>query len=318
MSIDGIKIFGEIVDTPVKICYNFHISAVTCFRIYLSRENSGGMEFNMKKAINAWSFTGITNDAREMIDLAVKAGFEGYEPAFNENGQLSLESSDKEIAEIKKYAEDKGMPLTSLSTGLYWDYPITSNDASIREKSSEIIKKQLNAAAVLGVDTILVVPGAVTPEVGYIEAYNRAFEGISALADTAKSYGVVIGIENVWNKMLVSPLEMAKFIDDIGSDYVKAYFDIGNVLLFSYPEHWIRALGKRIQKVHVKDFRTNCGNFDGFVDLLTGDVNFPAVVSALDEIGYDGYVIAEMSEYKTHKEQLIYNTSAALGAILGK
>ena len=111
---------------------------------------------------------------------------------------------------------------------------------------------------------------------------------------------------------------MAKFIDDINSEYVQAYFDIGNVLLFSYPEHWIRALGSRIRKVHVKDFRTNCGNFDGFVDLLCGDVNFPAVTKALDEVGYDGYVIAEMGAYKTYTDQLIWNTSASLGRILGK
>jgi len=272
----------------------------------------------MKKAVNAWTFTGVCKTTREMIDLAKKAGYEGFEPAFNENGELSLESTDKEIAEIKKYADDVNFPLTSLATGLFWDYPLTSNDAKIREKSKEIIKKQLNAAAVLGVDTILVVPGTVTPEVGYVEAYERAFEGINGLKDVAKSYGVVIGIENVWNKLLVSPLEMAKFIDDINSDYVKAYFDIGNVLLYSYPEHWIRALGSRIQKVHVKDFRTNCGNFDGFVDLLCGDVNFPAVKIALDEIGYNGYVIAEMGGYKYHSEQLIYNTSASLGKILGK
>jgi hexulose-6-phosphate isomerase len=171
---------------------------------------------------------------------------------------------------------------------------------------------------VLGVDTILVVPGLVTPEVGYVEAYERAAEALNELKDDAKKYGVCIGVENVWNKMLVSPLEMAKFIDDINSEYVQAYFDIGNVLLFSYPEHWIRALGSRIRKVHVKDFRTNCGNFDGFVDLLCGDVNFPAVTKALDEVGYDGYVIAEIGAYKTYTDQLIWNTSASLGRILGK
>lgn len=272
----------------------------------------------MKKGINAWSFTNVCDNVRDMIDLSKKAGFEGFEPSFNESGELSLESTDKEIAEIKKYADDAGFPLTSLATGLYWDYQLTSNDPEMRAKAKEIVKKQLNAAAVLGVDTILVVPGLVTPEVGYVEAYERAAEALNELKDDAKNYGVCIGVENVWNKMLVSPLEMAKFIDDINSEYVQAYFDIGNVLLFSYPEHWIRALGSRIRKVHVKDFRTNCGNFDGFVDLLCGDVNFPAVTKALDEVGYDGYVIAEMGAYKTYTDQLIWNTSASLGRILGK
>lgn len=271
----------------------------------------------MKKAINSWSFPGGMT-VREMIEMAKKAGFEGFEPALNETGESSLQSSDKDFAEIKKMAEEIGLPLTSLATGLFWGNPFTDNDPNKRAKASEIVKFQLNAAAVLGVDTILIVPGSVTPEVGYVEAYERAFEGINNLKDVAKSYGVCIGIENVWNKFLVSPLEMARFIDEINSDFVKAYFDIGNVLLYSYPEHWIRALGKRIQKVHVKDFRPSVGNFGGFVDLLAGDVNFPAVTKALREVGYDGYVIAEMGGYNHYKDQIVYNTSAALGRILNE
>ena len=272
----------------------------------------------MKKGINAWTFENVCTTNREMIMLAKKAGFEGFEPAFTEVGELSLESSDKDIGEIRKYADDAGLPLISLATGLYWNYPLTSNDPAVRAKGREIVKKQLNAAAVLGVDAILVVPGTVTPEVGYSEAYARAFEALDELKSDAEAYKVCIGIENVWNKLLVSPLEMAKFIDDIKSDYVQAYFDIGNVLLYSYPEHWIRDLGSRIKKVHVKDFRVNCGNFDGFVDLLCGDVNFPEVVKALDETGYTGFVTAEMSPYKTNGEQLIWNTSYSLGKILNK
>lgn len=270
----------------------------------------------MKKAINAWNFGGMNLNIAGMIDLSKKTGFEGFEPAFSETGELSLESSDREIREIRKYSEEAGLPLTSLASGLYWTYPLTDNSSAVREKARETVRRQLNAAAVLGVDTILVVPGTVTPEVGYTEAYERAFDALASLADTAKDCGVVIGIENVWNKFLVSPLETAQFIDKIGSLWVQAYFDIGNVLLYGYPQHWIRALGSRIKKVHIKDFRTSVGVLGGFVDLLNGDVDFPEVMKALHEVGYDGYVIAEMSCYKNHKEQLIYNTSAALGKIL--
>lgn len=270
----------------------------------------------MKKAINAWSFPGGT--VREMMELAKKAGYEGFEPALNASGEMSLESSDKDVMVVKKMADDIGIPLTSLATGLYWENPLTSNDVKIRSKSVDIIKKQLDFAAILGVDTILVVPGSVTPDVGYDVAYDRAFEGIKSVADYAKSTGVCIGIENVWNKLLVSPLEMRKFLDDINADYVKAYFDIGNVLLYSYPQHWISVLGKRIQKVHVKDFKVNVGNFDGFVDLLAGDVDFPAVTKALKAVGYDGFVIAEMGGYKHYNDQIVYNTSAALSRILSE
>lgn len=272
----------------------------------------------MKKAINAWSMAGSANTVREMIDLAKKAGFEGFEPAFNMDGELSMESTDEEIIAIREYAASAGMPLTSLASGLYWDYQLTSNDKSVVDKAKEIVRGQLHAASLLGVDTILVVPGMVTPEVGYVEAYSRAKAALKELAADAEKAGVVIGVENVWNKFLVSPIEMASFIDEIDSPFVKSYFDIGNVLLFSYPQHWIRALGKRIQKVHVKDFRQECSgkNFSGFVDLLAGDADFKAVKEALDEIGYDGYVIAEMSTYGNYPDQLVYNTSAALGRIL--
>jgi len=109
---------------------------------------------------------------------------------------------------------------------------------------------------------------------------------------------VALCIENVWNKFLLSPLEMRDFIDSFNSEMVGAYFDVGNVLLTGYPEHWIRILESRIKRVHVKDFRRSVGTVDGFVDLLEGDVDFQAVKEALSDIGYDGYVTAEMLPFE--------------------
>ena len=127
---------------------------------------------------------------------------------------------------------------------------------------------------------------------------------------------MAIGVENVWNKFLLSPIEMTGFLDACGSPWIRAYFDAGNVLQFGYPEQWIEILGKRIVRVHVKDFKRAVGNINGFTDLLAGDVDWPAVVRALRGVGYDSFVTAEMGAYRHYGDQIVYNTSAALDRIL--
>jgi L-ribulose-5-phosphate 3-epimerase len=279
----------------------------------------------MKKGINAWSFpAGYT--IAECIHLAKNAGFSGIELALTETGELSLESSDLEIAEIKKIAADIQIEITSLASGLLWNYSLTSNNPDNRKKAKEIVAKQLEFAAKLKASTILVIPGAVgvdfipdTEVVEYDLAYDYALEGIKELAVIAERHQVHIGLENVWNKFLLSPLEMRNFIDEVNSPYVGAYFDVGNAVLTGYPEHWVKILGKRIKKVHFKDYRRQAAGLAGFVDLLAGDVNYPAVIEALDLASYDGYVIAEMiPPYQHHAEQFIYNTSKSMDAILGR
>jgi len=279
----------------------------------------------MKKGINIWSFPGGMKLA-DAIVLAKDAGFEGIEPALGLEGELGLDCTERDLLDIRKTAEEAGIELTSLASGLYWDYSLTSSDASVRAKARDIVKKQLESASVLGVDTILVVPGAVGVDfipgsevVPYDRAYDYALEALSQLASEAEAQRVNIGIENVWNKFLLSPLEMRGFIDAIGSPFVGAYFDVGNVVYSGYPEHWIPILGKRIKKVHFKDYRRDAGGLHGFVDLLAGDVNYEAVVAALEGIGYDGHVIAEMIPgYKQQPKQIVYNTSGAMDAILGR
>lgn len=278
----------------------------------------------MKKGINIWSFkNGMT--IMECITMAKDAGFEGIELSLDEAGEVALDSKEKDILQIKKAAEDAGIEIPSLATGLYWSYPITSSDPRIRQKSKEIVKKQLEIAALLGADCILVVPGAVatlSPDsevVPYDIAYDLAYEAFAELKDEAESVKVSIGLENVWNKFLLSPLEMRDFIDKINSPYVGAYLDVGNIIYSGYPEHWIRILGKRIKKVHFKDFRRAVGTLEGFVDLLAGDVNYPEVMKAFNEVGYEDYAIAEMiPNYKHYTNQIIYNTSRSMDQILGR
>lgn len=278
----------------------------------------------MKKGINIWSFRGGLS-AREYINMAKDAGYDGIEFALDETGVITLESSDDEIREIKRIAEGEGLDTPSLASGLYWKYPLTSSNEEIRKKSMDIVKKQLDAAALLGADTILVVSGLVGADfipgcevTEYDVAYDRSLEALTQLKEYAEKVKVNIGLENVWNKFLLSPLEMRDYIDKIDSPYVGAYFDVGNVVYSGYPEHWIKILGSRIKKVHFKDFKARVGNINGFVDLLSGDVNYPGVMEQLEKVGYDDYVIAEMGIYKNYPDQTIYTTSIAMDRILGR
>lgn len=276
----------------------------------------------MKKGINFWSFReGIS--LREAAQLAKDAGFEGIEYCMAESGELGLDATDADIASVRKMTEDIGLEISSLASWVPWEHSLTSDDPKNRAIARDVIKRLLNAGEILGVDTVLVVPGYVGVDFvpgsevcRYDEVYERAQEAIGALESVARAHQVVMGIENVWNKFLLSPLEFRSFIDSFDSAFVGAYFDVGNVVLTGYPEQWIRILGKRIKKVHFKDYRREPGGFGSFVDLLAGDVDYPAVMTAFKEIGYDGYCNAEMMPpYKHFPEQIIYNTSATMGRI---
>ncbi|MBQ4542627.1 MAG: sugar phosphate isomerase/epimerase, partial [Clostridia bacterium] len=218
-----------------------------------------------------------------------------------------------------------GIELYSVACGLYWTYNYTSANEENVKLAKEITKKQLEVASWLGCDTILVVPGAVEVAfdpgeiVEYDVAYQRAQSALKELAPVAENLGVLIGVENVWNRFLLSPMEMAKFIDEIGSNYVGSYFDVGNVLFSGYPEHWIKILNNRIKKVHFKDYRRAAGDLHGFVDLLAGEVNWPSVMTQLEKVNYDGWVTAEMlPPYSHYPETIIYNTSNAMDKIIGR
>ena len=280
----------------------------------------------MKKSICSCSFYGDWS-IEEKFKLAKEAGFEGFEIDLSEEGSVNLKSTEAELKVFRKTAESYGLTLGSLATFLYWGANACSEDPQIREKADTILHRQIEVAADLGVDSILVVPGSVGVDfipgaevVRYDIAYERAQKFIRAAIPYAEEKGVTICLENVWNKFLLSPLEMKSFIDSFGSERVGAYFDVGNALATGYPEHWIEILGNRIKRVHVKDYRRNVGTVDGFCDLLSGDVNWPAVIGSLKKIGYCGFVSSEMIPpvpfYKHCPEILIQTTGKALEAIL--
>lgn len=279
----------------------------------------------MKKSISTWSFYGDWNLEEKMV-MARDAGYTGFEPEFTEDGDLAMNGDVASWKKVRELADKVGIELSGLATGLYWGANGASDNAATRAKAAEILEKQIRCAQAIGVDTILVVPAAVGVDfipdcevVPYDVAYERATELIKNALPIAREAGVTIGIENVWNKFLLSPLEMKLFLDQFDDAHVACYFDVGNALATGYPEHWIKILGSRIKRVHFKDYRRNVGSADGFVDLLSGDIHWDQVNAALKEIGYDSWVAAEMIPpvpfYKHAPEVLIENTSRAMDAI---
>ena len=257
-----------------------------------------------KKSINYWSFAGGdgTKPVLDAVREAKRAGFEGFELTLEAKGDCSLASSEKKGRALAKAIRAEGMDVASVATGLFWGFPLTSDSKRTREKAIQIGKKLIQTARWAGTDAVLVVPGAVGvpfipnfKPVQYDVVYKRAKTAIKRLLPLAEKLKVHIGIENVWNMFLLSPLEMKAFIDSFGSRYVGCYFDTGNVIQTGYPEQWIRILGRRIRRVHIKYFKRSVGTLDGFCPILKGDVNFPEVIKALKQVNYRGkYLTNEM------------------------
>jgi L-ribulose-5-phosphate 3-epimerase len=268
----------------------------------------------LKIGINAWTFPANLSIAQG-FKVAKRGGFDAVELNLAEEGYLSMSSTESDARVLTSGAHNMSLELPSISSGLFWAYPLTSNDPAIAKRAKDVVRKMLQVAKWVGADTVLVVPGSVTDDVPYDIAYDRAHAALKDLAKDAEKANVHIGVENVWNKMLLSPLEMARFIDEIGSEYVGAYFDVGNVLVSGYPEQWIKILGARIRKIHVKDFSIQVGNITGFTNILEGDVNWIAVRDALRSAGYDDVVTAEIGGYKTLPELGIKHAGESLKRI---
>ncbi len=286
------------------------------------------MTRKLVKSLNVWSLPGGLDGTIEPVDalrLAKEAGFEAVEFGISESGPMSLALTEAEAKAIVKEAESLGLTLPSTASGLYWSRALGDANPSARTAAREDLRKMVQIAAWLGAKTHLTIPGAVdvfflpnrAPE-SYDEVHKHAAEGLMDVLPHAEKAGVRLGLENVWNKFLLSPLELAAFIDSFKSPYLGAYVDVANVLPFGYPEQWLRILGHRVVGVHFKDYRRAVGTAEGFVDLLEGDVNWPEVMAALSDIGYEGPVAAEMiPHYRHHPMVRVHNASRAMDAILG-
>jgi L-ribulose-5-phosphate 3-epimerase len=242
---------------------------------------------------------------------------------------LSPKAGAKEYAAIRRMADEIGIEISGLCSFLFWPYPLTSNDAAKRARGVELAGKIAQAAHDLGIENVLLVPGAVHipwrddhEPVPNDVCDRRAREAVGRLAKGAERLKVYLNIENIFfNGYLLSPMEMNEFVDSFGSEHVRVHFDTGNIAIFQYPEHWIRILGNRTRNVHLKEFTKKGTDYslETFRPLLDGTTNWPAVTEAFAETGYQGFLTFEYFHPYTHyPEALIYQTSDSMDRILGR
>jgi len=286
--------------------------------------------YDMKKSINFWAFPYPDRmSLKQCLELAKDAGFEGVELNFDLKGELSAESTAKQLRSIGELVRRCGLSVSGLCSFLFWPYPLTSNDAAKRRRGLELAHKMIDACRLLGTKNLLIVPGAVyipwdpepTPVPNDV-CWQRAAAAIQDLIPHAEKAGVYLNIENILvNGFLCSPQELAQFVDSFKHPHVRVHFDTGNVMEYQFPEHWIPVLGKRIQNVHLKEYnqRVHEFNLDTFRPLLDGTTNWPAVIEAFDAVGYRGYLTFEYFRPFQHwPEVLVYQTSHALDLMLGR
>ena len=228
-------------------------------------------------------------------DLSYADRFKLVRDAGFEVVQALTEPDERKAAEMKEAAAAVNIRIDSVMNVDHWQYPLSSSDSAVVEKGLSGMRTSLRNAKLWGSDTVLLVPAVVNPQTSYRDAWTRSQAQIRKLIPLAAELQVVIAIEEVWNKFLLSPLEMVQYIGEFHSPWVRAWFDVGNVVLYGYPQDWIRTLGKRIVKVHLKDFKRKEDGY-AWVNLGDGDVDWPAVRQSFTDIGYTGSVIAELEQ----------------------
>jgi L-ribulose-5-phosphate 3-epimerase len=286
--------------------------------------------YDMKKSINLWAFPYPQKMTLvQCLQLAKDAGFDGIELNYDLESDLSPKAGTREFQEIRRSADRIGVAISGLCSFLFWPYPLTSQDEAKRRRGLELAGRMAQAAHDLGTENLLVVPGAVHipwrddhEPVPNDVCDRRAREAIGSLVKTAETLKVHLNIENIFfNGYLMTPMEMNAFVDGFASPFVRVHFDTGNIMLFQHPEHWIPILGKRIGNTHFKEF-TKKGtdhSLESFRPLLDGTTNWPAVMDALEGVGYRGYCTFEyFHPYAHYPEALIYQTSDSLDRMLGR
>jgi hexulose-6-phosphate isomerase len=241
---------------------------------------------SLKKAI-MWGTVDIKGSVLEKMKAVKEAGFEGVEM-----------NSHMDQDEVLRARDEVGLTIPSVCGTQHWGKPLSHPDPKVRAEGLEALKQTLRDAKRYGASSVLLVPAVVNKQVSYADAYTRSQAEIRKAIPLAQELGVKIAVENVWNYFLLSPLEAARYVDEFESPAVGWHFDVGNVINYGWPEQWIRVLGKRIQKFHIKEFsrkkRDAEGLWKGFgVKLLEGDDDWPTVMKAVDDVGYNGWLITE-------------------------
>ena len=226
----------------------------------------------------------------DKFKLVKSLGFDGVE----------MDSpNDLDRQEIIDAMEESGIEIPGVVNSVHWKAPLSDPDPAIRKKCLESVKVAIDDCKAFGGTTVLLVPAVVKAEVAYEDAYKRSQEEIRKILPYAKEAGINIAIENVWNNFLLSPVEAARYIDQFDSPVIGWYFDVGNIVRYGWPEHWIKTLGKRIMKIDIKEYsrkiQSDEGVWKGFkVEIGEGDCNWAAVNKALKEVGYQGWGSAEV------------------------
>lgn len=257
-------------------------------KVYSGNINRATNGPKMNKGFMLGTFPG-DNDLSliQKFGMIRNAGFDGVEP-----------SSGLDRKEVLHARDATGLEIPSVVVSTHWTHPLSSPDPAIRKKGLKGLETAITDAHEYGASCVLLVPGIVSNEVSYTDTYRRSQREIRKVLPLAEEMEVTIAIENVWNHFLLSPMEAARYIDEFQSPYIGWYFDVGNIINYGWAHQWIRILGKRIQMIHIKEYsrqkRDQEGLWKGFnVNYLEGDNNWPEIMRALNDVGYDGYVIAE-------------------------
>ena len=256
------------------------------------------------------------------LELVKRAGYDGIELWLGDMPWFQMSTADADVRALRRKIESAGLVVSNVSTGLHWRSPVSARDPQVRAQATRIVEREIETAALLGADAVLVVAGLVTEEVPYNEVYQRSVEALKALGQTAARANVRIGCENCNSeqRFLLSPREFSQFLNDVNSPAVGLHLDVGNIHDTGFPEQWIELLGSRITRVHVKDVlrhRGRCGDQSVYTNLLLGDNNWPAIRAALTKVGYDGWLVAEMeARYRYAPDQQFFDTAQAMDRLI--
>ena len=261
-----------------------HFFNSTAAALAAASQSNASARLPIKKAV-LLSMLPKTLSYADRFKVAHDAGFE--------EAECGTEPDDKVAEEIRKAAEGAKIRIHSVMNSDHWKYPLSSADPDVVAKCVKGMETSLRNAHLWGADTVLLVPAVVNPETSYADAWKRSQTQIRKMLPMAEKLKVIIAVEEVWNKFLLSPVEFARYVDDFQSPYLKAYFDVGNVVLYGYPQDWIRTLGKRIVKLHLKDFQFKQG-LTQWTALREGDINWKEIYNALNEVGYRGTATVEL------------------------
>lgn len=250
----------------------------------------------MKKALTIWALQGGTIGNISVLDAAIKvknAGFDALEASFYKTGEISLESRPNHIRKLKVDLQKQNLTLSSLSTLLLNDVSLTAEDKEESKLAFDICLKMIEIASELKIETVSLSPGKVIYKSTYRYSYEKSMEQMSKLAKIAEKLNVILCVENVWQGLILSPIEFSEYCKNIDSPNLMACLDIGNTMISSYPHHWVQELNTKIKKVHVTELRKRRGTIYEFVDPGKGNGNWQDIIEALEKVKYKGYLTIE-------------------------